>query len=130
MPVVSEDAAKSDVKTEAQLAQERQQACYVAIESQILRHINPEVSQASRFSRVIRPMPTEYYAHKIASENTGRVIEFQIVHINRMIVPPTQAVEATGTFDSDNGELLLKDERGEKFVPASEHPLLKKKPNT
>lgn len=130
LPVVSQDAATQITKTDAQLAQERQQACYVAIQSQILRHINPEVSQANRFSRVIRPMPTEYYAHKIVSENAEGMIEFQITHINRMVAKPTPVAVATGTFNSKTGELLLKNDQSGESVAAAEHPLLKKKSNT
>ena len=130
LPVLSEDTVKPIAKNEAQLAQERQQACYVAIDSQILKHINPEISQADRFSRVLRPMPKQYYAHKIVSENAEGVIQFQITHINRMIAKPTAVVVATGTFNSESGELLLKDDPSGEFVVASEHPLIKKKTNT
>ena len=130
MPVVSEDAAKSVVKTEAQLAQERQQACYVAIESQILQHINPEVSRADRFSLVIRPMSAQYYAGSIVSENADGIVGFQINYIDRMALKPSSVIVATGTYNSKNGELLLKDDQSGEFVVASAHSLLKKKTNT
>ncbi len=130
MPVISEDAAKQITKTDAQMAQERQQACYVAIESQILRHINPEVSQADRFSRVMRPMPAEYYVAKIVSETAEGMMEFQVTHINRVLEKSTQVVAATGSYNSKTGELLLKNDQTGGFAVASEHPLLKKKSNT
>jgi hypothetical protein len=130
LPVVSEDTAKSVVKTEAQLAQERQHACYVAIESQILSHINPEVSTADRFSRVMRPMPDEYYVASLTGENTEGVIGFQITHINRIIQKSGTNVAATGSYNSKTGELLLKNDHSGEFVPASQHPLLNKKTNT
>jgi hypothetical protein len=130
LPVASQDAAKPITKTDAQLTQERHQACYVAIQSQILQHINPQVSRANRFSRVLRPMPEQYYTHKIVSENAEGMIEFQIWHINRMISNPTQVVVATGTFNSKTGELLLKNHQSGKLVMASEHPLIKKNSDT
>jgi hypothetical protein len=130
VPVISQDAVKPATKTEAQLLQEKQQACYLAVESQILRYINPEVSRADRFSRVLRPQPMEYYTHKIFSENAEGMIEFQIIHINRMITTPTQVVVATGTFESKTGALLLKNEQSGESVIAAEHPLLKKKSST
>jgi hypothetical protein len=130
LPVLSEDAARSVVKTEAQLAQERQQACYVAIESQILQHINPEVSRLDRFSRVKRPMPAQYYAGSNVSENAEGMIAFQINYIDRMALKPSSVIVATGTYNSKNGELLLKDDQSGEFVVASAHPLLKKKTNT
>ena len=127
LPVVSEDASQSVVKTEAQLKQERQHACYVAIESQILSHINPEVSGADRFSRVMRPMPAQYYTATITGENAEGIMEFQITHINRVIQKSTQVVVATGSFNSKTGKLMLKDDQSGEFVAASEHPLIKKK---
>jgi len=130
LPVVSQDAAKPITKTDAQLTQERQQACYVAIQSQILRHINPEVSQANRFSRVLRPMPPQYYTHKIGSEDAEGMIAFEIIHINRMISNTTQVVVATGTFNSKTSELLLKNHQNGESLNASEHPLIKKKSDT
>jgi hypothetical protein len=130
LPVASQDAAKPITKTDAQLAQERQQACYVAIQSQILQHINPEVSRADRFSRVLRPMPAQYYTHKIVSENAEGMIAFEIIHINRMITNPTQVVVATGTFNSKTGELLLKNNHSGESMMASEHPLIKKNSDT
>ncbi len=130
LPVVSEDVAKSVPKTEAQLLQEKQQACYVAINTQILRHINPEVSQANRFSRVLVHRPEKYFDYKIFGENVEGSIEFEIMHINRIIEKPTQVVVATGRFNSKTGELLLKDDASGQYVVASEHPLLKKKTNT
>ncbi len=130
LPVVSQDAAKPITKTDAQLTQERHQACYVAIQSQILQHINPEVSQANRFSRVLRPMPPQYYTHKIVSENTDGIIAFEIIHINRMNPSPTPVVVATGTFNSKTSELLLKNNQSGESVMASEHPLIKKNSDT
>lgn len=130
LPAASQDAAKPITKTDAQLTQERHQACYVAIQSQILQHINPEVSQVDRFSRVMRPMPAQYYTHKIVSENAEGIIAFEIIHTNRMISNPTQVVVATGTFNSKTGELLLKNNQSGVSVMASEHPLIKKNSDT
>ena len=130
LPVVSQDAEKQAPKTEAQLKQARQQACYVAVQSQILQHINPEVSQANRFSRVMRPMPEQYYTQKIVSENAEGMIEFEIIHINRMVLNTTQVVVATGTFNSKTGELFLKNNQNGESVMASEHPLIKKNSDT
>jgi hypothetical protein len=130
MPVISQDTVKPVVKTEAQLLQERQHTCNVAIESQILDRLNPEISIASRYSRVRRPMPPQYYTAKIINENAEGIIEFQITHINRMIQEPTQVVVAKGTFNSKTGVLLLKDDASGEYVVASEHSLLKKKSNT
>ena len=130
LPVLSEDESKPVAKTEMELKQERYAAYYVAIESQILKHINPEISQADRFSRVKRPMPAQYYAGSIVSENADGMIAFQINYIDRMNVKPSSVVVATGTYNSKNGELLLKDDQSGEFVVASAHPLLKKKTNT
>ena len=130
LPVASQDAAKPITKTDAQLTQERQQACSVAIQSQILQHINPEVSRADRFSRVMRPMPAQYYTYKIGSDDAAGMIAFEIIHINRMISNPTQVVVATGTFNSKTGELLLKNNQSGESVMASEHPLIKKNSDT
>lgn len=130
LPVVSQDAEKQVAKTEAQLKQARQQACYVAIQSQILQHINPELSRADRFSRVMRPMPQQYYTHQIVSEDAEGMIQYEIIHINRMTLNPTQVVVATGTFNSKTGLLLLKNQHNGESVMASEHPLIKKDSDT
>jgi hypothetical protein len=157
VPVISQDTGKPIVKTEAQLLQERQHTCYVAIESQILDRLNPEISIASRYSRVRHPMPPQYYAAKISGENKEGIIEFQITHINRMIKEPTQVVLANGTvsrgtsalrlkddargeivepiqvvvakgaFNSKTGVLLLRDDASGEYVVASEHSLLNMK---
>ena len=75
-------------------------------------------------------MPPQYYTHKIVSENAAGMIEFQIIHINRMISNPTQVVVATGTFNSKTGELLLKNNHSGESMMASEHPLIKKNSDT
>jgi hypothetical protein len=105
-------------------------ACHAAIDSQILRHINQEVSQVNRFSRVVRPMPPQYHTHQIVSVNADDMIEFRITHVNRMLAKPAAVVVATGTYNSRTGELLLEDDQSGKSIAASAHPLVKKKSNT
>ncbi len=109
---------------------ENRAAFHTAIQNRILNHINPQVLQADRFSRVLRPMPAAFHYAKIVSENADGVIEFQIFHINRMVEKTTEVRVATGSYAGKNGELMLKDDENDKWIPPTEHPLLKRKLST
>lgn len=127
LPIPAEEAAKAASKTEEEVKNQQISACYMAIEKQILVHVNSEASFTSRFSRVMRPMPETYYEDKIVSHDADGNISFKILYIDQR-KPETRLkphTVATGIYISKTNGLYLIDDQTGKPVPAAEHPLVK-----
>lgn len=130
VPVLSENRTKiSPEEPKIELDEKQQIAYHAAIHEQVLRHFNKEVPIPNRFSRVLRPMPGQYYSSEIVSKSEDGIVEFNVVFIDRMKLGKQQpTVIANGQFKSETGEVLLKDKESGNYLPASEHPLINKKP--
>lgn len=131
MPVLSENRTKiSPGKPQIELDEKLQIAYLAAIEEQVMRHLNQGVQFQNRFSRVLRPLPEQYYSSELVSKSEDGIVEFNLVLINRLKpVKPPYNVIARGKFKRETGEVLLKDQENGNYLPASEHPLINKKPN-
>ena len=98
-----------------------------AVNAQVLEHLNPKISLADRFSRRIAPRSGIYYHAEIAGSPKGKIIEFKVVrndHTNPKELK--REVFANGRFNSNTGEVALFDEAKGTFVPAPEHPSIRK----
>lgn len=131
LPALSEIEPEITVIPKVELEAKIQQKYYTAVEQQVLQHLNPKIPVSERFSRVLRPMPSQYYAAEIVKNGEDGMIEFRIVHMDRLIQEnqkPTFVV--TGQFNGGSGEVFLMDAASRKYVPAAAHPLIRKSPNT
>jgi hypothetical protein len=100
---------------------------YAAVQNQVLQHLNPKVPIAQRFSRTLRPMSSKYYDSEIVSHSKDGITEFNVRHIDRSDPKkPKTAVFASGKFNSKTNEVFLVDAATGKYVPALEHPLIRK----
>ena len=126
-PITAGEKPQATQKTKKQIQQEHSNACYHAVRLQVLRHLNPTVPTYNRFSRVVRPMPPQYYDMAVKSHGEDGTVSFEILHFNRLVKTskPQRNVVATGTFQSKNGTVFLVDKNTGKLIAAAEHPLVK-----
>ena len=101
-------------------------ACGAPVESKILSRLNIGTPLANRYSRVIRPMPPQYYEMAMASHTKDGEIAFEIIHVNRMVKDPKgqKKVVATGRYESKTAELFLIDKKTGKAILPEKHELL------
>lgn len=131
-PVLSEDGQRSQsAEVEAGLKPELVVGFRNAVQNAVLAHLNAKVPLPDRFSRVLRPMPTQYYDCELVGIGDDDAVAFRLVHWDRSQPgKPVRTVITTGKCNHATGEVLLKASPDGGLVPAMRHPLLVGKPNT
>jgi len=100
---------------------------YVAVQAQVLGHLNPKPSLADRFSRTLRPMPSKYFDTQIVKTGKDGVVDFNVMKNDRMDPKaPKRTAFTAGRFNGKTGEVFLFDGTKDTLVPAVEHPSIKK----
>lgn len=132
LPVLSENEQVKPLEAILDVEAKIQERYYTAVHQQVLEHINAKMPVSDRFSRVLRPMPMQYYASEIVSGGEDGMVDFRIVHFDRTIQDKQngRTLVTTGQFNSKTGEVLLMDAITGKFVPAAQHSLILKRQNT
>lgn len=132
VPVLSENEQIKPIAPIVNAEANTDSRCYAAVNQQVLAHLNPKVPVTERFSRVMRPMPMQYYATEIVGNSEGDTVDFRIVHFDRTIQDGQggKTLVTTGQFNGKTTEVLLMDASTGKLVPAAKHPLICKRPNT
>ena len=100
---------------------------HVAVQAQVLGHLNPKPSLADRFSRTLRPMPSKYFDTQIVKTGDDGVVDFNVMKNDRTDPKaPKRTALTAGRFNGKTGEVFLFDGIKGKFVPAIEHPAIDK----
>lgn len=129
LPALSDDPSQKQgaAQVKVRLDPKIEVKYFEAVQVQVLKHLNPKVPISQRFSRVLRPMPRQYYDSEIARSGKGGIVEFYIMHNDRMDPEkPLRTRFASGKFNSRTGEVFLLDSARGKYVLAEEHPQIRK----
>lgn len=132
LPALSENEQVKPIEPIVEVEAKIQERFHTAVYQQVLEHINAKMPVADRFSRVLNPMPMQYYASEIVSRGEDGMVDFRIVHFDRSLRDKQNGrkLVTTGQFNSKTGEVLLMDAIKGEFVPAAQHPLILKRQNT